>query len=182
MMTTMKTIKRIGLAIGIVALAGVLSLIQGQAQVSGTATWNMGNYIELNVIGGNSLDCDFGQIDDPRPNYLCNPRGANLQVKSNGEWVLTTVKSAFVGSPDPRPVIRVSDSPNCQNGPTNTLPGGTVLVDFGANSGQVQGQGNQIFQICYALRGGDIGQAGTLGALSANTAYSVTFTYTATAR
>jgi hypothetical protein len=103
-------------------------------------------------------------------------------VKSNGEWVLTTVKSAFVGSPDPRPVIRASDSPNCQNGPTNTLPGGTVLVDFGANSGQVQGQGNQIFQICYALRGGDIGQAGTLGALSANTAYSVTFTYTATAR
>jgi hypothetical protein len=181
-MTTMKTIKRIGLAIGIVALAGVLSLIQGQAQVSGTATWNMGHYIELNIIGGNSLDCDFGQIDDPRPNYLCNPRGANLQVKSNGEWVLTTVKSAFVGSPDPRPVIRVSDSPNCQNGPTNTLPGGTVLVDFGTNSGQVQGKGNEIFQICYALRGGDIGQAGTLGALSANTAYSVTFTYTATAR
>jgi hypothetical protein len=61
-----------------------------------------------------------------------------------------------------------------------TLPSGTVLVDFGANSGQVEGKGNQIFQICYALRGGDIGRAGTLGALSANTAYSVTFTYTAT--
>jgi hypothetical protein len=29
-MTTMKTIKRIGLAIGIVALAGVLSLIRGR--------------------------------------------------------------------------------------------------------------------------------------------------------
>jgi hypothetical protein len=120
MMTTMKTIKKIGLAIGIVALAGVLSLTQGQAQVSGTATWNMGNYIELNVIGGNSLDCDFGQIDDPTPNYLCNPK-AQLQVKSNGEWVLTTVKSAFVGSPDPRPVIRASDSPNCQNGATKDL-------------------------------------------------------------
>jgi hypothetical protein len=66
-MTTMKTIKRIGLAIGIVALAGVLSLIQGQAQVSGTATWNMGNYIELNVIGGNSLDCDFGRLTTPGP-------------------------------------------------------------------------------------------------------------------
>jgi hypothetical protein len=34
--------------------------------------------------------------------------------------------------------------------------------------------------VCYALKGGDIGQAGTLGALSANTAYGVTFTYTAT--
>jgi hypothetical protein len=31
-MMQMKTIKRIGLAIGIVALAGVLSLIQGQAR------------------------------------------------------------------------------------------------------------------------------------------------------
>ncbi len=177
----MKNIKKIVLAIGIVALMGGVGLIQGQAQVSGVATWNMGNYIELNVIGGTSLDCDFGQIDDPRPNYLCNPK-AHLQVKSNGEWALTTVKSAFVGSPDPRPVIRAFDSPNCPNGATNELPSGTVLVDFGANSGQVEGKGNQVFQVCYALRGGDIGQAGTLGALSANTAYSVTFTYTATKR
>jgi hypothetical protein len=175
----MKSIKKIGLALGIVALAGALSLTQGQAQVSGKATWNMGNYIELNVIGGNSLDCDFGQIDDPTPNYLCNPK-AHLQVKSNGEWVLTTVKSAFVGSPDPRPVIRASDSPTCQNGATKDLPGGKVLVDFGTNSGQVEGKGTQVFQVCYALRGGDIGQAGTLGVLSANTAYGVTFTYTAT--
>lgn len=175
----MKNIKKIGMAIGIIALVGVLGLIQGQAQVSGTATWNMGHYIELNVIGGTSLDCDFGQIDDPRPNYLCNPK-ANLQVKSNGDWVLTTVKSAYVGSPDPRPVIRASDSPNCQNGATENLPSGTVLVDFGTNSGQVEGNGNRIFQVCYALKGGDIGQAGTLGILSANTAYAVTFTYTAT--
>ncbi|MFN4217969.1 MAG: hypothetical protein ACK4HB_01575 [Candidatus Bipolaricaulia bacterium] len=175
----MKNIKKIGMAMGIVALVGVLGLIQGQAQVSGKATWNMGNYIELNVIGGTSLDCDFGQIDDPRPNYLCNPK-AQLQVKSNGEWVLTTVKSAYVGAPDPRPVIRASDSPNCQNGATKDLPSGKVLVDFGTNSGQVEGKGNQIFQVCYALKGGDIGQAGTLGALSANTAYAVTFTYTAT--
>lgn len=175
----MKNIKRIGLTLGIVTLTGVLSLISGQAQVSGTATWNMGNYIELNVIGGTSLDCDFGQIDDPTPNYLCNPK-AQLQVKSNGEWVLKTVKSAFTGSPDPRPVIRVSDSPNCQNGPTQNLPGGTVLVDFGTNSGQVEGKGNEVFQICYALRGGALGEPNTLGALSANTAYSVTFTYTAT--
>lgn len=175
----MKNIKKVGLIVGIVALAGALSLIQGQAQVSGKATWNMGNYIELNVIGGASLDCDFGQIDDPTPNYLCDPK-AQLQVKSNGEWVLTTVKSAYVGSPDPRPVIQAMDSPNCQNGPTKDLPGGKVLVGFGTNSGQVEGKGNQVFQVCYALKGGDIGQAGTLGALSANTAYAVTFTYTAT--
>lgn len=44
----------------------------------------------------------------------------------------------------------------------------------------VTGNGNKVFQICYALKGGDIGEANTLGALSANTAYSVTFTYTAT--
>lgn len=175
----MNVIKKIWLAIGIVALAGMVNLTQGQAQVSGKATWNMGNYIELNVIGGASLDCDFGQIDDPTPNYLCDPK-AQLQVKSNGEWVLTTVKSAFTGSPDPRPVIQAMDSPTCQNGPTKDLPGGKVLVGFGTNSGQVTGNGNKVFQICYALKGGAIGEANTLGALSANTAYSVTFTYTAT--
>lgn len=174
----MNTIKKIGLAIGIAALAGMLSLTPGQAQVSGTATWNMGSYIELNIVG-TSLDCDFGQIDDPHPNYLCSPKG-NLQIKSNGDWALTTVKSAFVGAPDPRPVIRAADSPNCPNGASQNLPGGTVLVDFGSNSGQVTGNGNKVFQICYALKGGDLGQANTLGMLSANTAYSVTFTYTAT--
>ncbi len=174
----MKNIKKIGLAIGIVALAGVLNLTQGQAQVSGKATWNMGTYIELNIVG-TSLDCDFGQINDPTSNYLCSPKG-DLQVKSNGEWALTTTKSAFTGSPDPRPVIRASDSSNCPEGSTESLPSGNVLVDFGQNSGQVTGSGNKVFQICYALKGGDIGQANTLGMLSANTAYSVTFTYTAT--
>jgi hypothetical protein len=174
----MNVIKKIGLAMGIVALAGMLNLTHGQAQVSGKTTWNMGSYLELNIVGA-SLDCDFGQIDNPNPNYLCSPKG-NLQIKSNGNWVLTTTKSAFTGTPDPRSVIRASDSPSCKNGESEDLPGGSVLVDFGTNSGQVTGNGNKVFQICYALKGGDIGQANTLGALSANAAYSVTFTYTAT--
>ncbi len=176
----MKTLKKISLAAGMVALLmGATAFNNGQAQPpQGVATWNLANYIELNIVGA-SLDCDFGTISNPNPNYLCSPKG-NLQVKANTKWILKTEKTAFTGTPDPRSVIRASDSPSCPFGATNSLPAGTVMVDFGANSGTVSDSGNRIFQVCYALLGGSPGTANTLGALSPNVPYSVTFTYTAT--
>lgn len=172
----MKTLK---LAVVIIALLmGTFAFNHGQAQVQGVATWNMANFIELTIVGA-SLDCDFGTITNPNPNYWCSPNG-NLQLKANTKWVLKTEKTASTGSPDPKKVIRASDSPSCPNGSNPGLPTGTVMVDFGTNSGTVDGSGNRIFQVCYALLGGAPGTANTLGALSPNVPYRVTFTYTAT--
>lgn len=176
----MKTLKKLSLMVGILALMlGALAVNHGQAQPpQGVATWNLANYIELSIVGA-SLDCDFGTITNPNPNYWCSPKG-NLLLKANTKWVLKTEKTAYTGSPDPRAVIRASDSPNCPNGANNSLPAGTVMVDFGTHSGTVDGSGNRVFQVCYALLGGAPGTPNTLGALSPNVPYSVTFTYTAT--
>lgn len=177
----MKTLKKLSLAAGILALMmGAIAFNNGQAQPpQGVATWNLSNFIELTIVNGASLDCDFGTISNPNPNYLCSPKG-NLQVKANTQWILKTEKTASTGSPDPKPVIRASDSPSCPFGATDSLPSGAVMVDFGTNSGTVAGSGNRIFQVCYALLGGAPGTANTLGGLSPNVPYSVTFTYTAT--
>jgi hypothetical protein len=176
----MKTLKKISLTLGLLALMlGALAFNNGQAQPpQGVATWNLANYIELTVVGA-SLDCDFGTISNPNPNYWCKPKG-NLQVKANAKWILKTEKTASTGSPDPKPVIRASDSPSCPNGANNGLPSGTIMVDFGTNKGEIEGSGNRVFQVCYALLGGVPGTNNSLGALNPNVPYSVTFTYTAT--